>query len=65
MTKSFQNEKPLRAALRAVPGTRALLARELHAMAGAAGDDYRQFAYVAPWIRNIWRAAAEELEGGA
>ena len=52
----------LKKGLRAIPKTRKILVKELRDMATAATTDYRQFAYIPPWIRNIWHAAADMLE---
>lgn len=56
---------PLISALDGVTRTRAVVARELRAMAAAEGRPYRLFAHIDPWIKNIWLAAAELLEDGA
>jgi hypothetical protein len=58
----FSLEKPLRRALRAVGETRPLLIRELRDMAAADRADYRVFSNVPPLVRNLWSAAADELE---
>lgn len=57
------NKKPpLQSGLEGVENTPAIIAAELRLM--AAGDDrYSRFTYMSPWIKNIWNAAADIIEG--
>ncbi len=69
MTDDFKLKKlfesgVLEASLRAVPDTQRTIVRELRSMATAKSDDrYYMLAHVTPWIRNIWHAAADIIEG--
>ena len=59
------DEKPLYprdAALLQVPKTKQCIARELRLMARGEGG-YRRLTHTSPWTKNVWRAAAELLEG--
>lgn len=38
------------------------VSRELRLMAAAEEPRYRRFAHVSPWVRNLWRAAADIIE---
>jgi hypothetical protein len=60
--KKFFENNALIKGLDAVPRARRLVAAELRDMAEAARPDYRQFSATDPWIRNLWRAAADFLE---
>lgn len=57
------NKKPpLQSGLESVENAPAIIAAELRLM--AAGDDrYSRFTYMSPWIKNIWNAAADIIEG--
>lgn len=55
-------ETPLQAGLEAAANSPEIIAAELRLM--AAGDDrYSRFTYTSPWIKNIWNAAADIIEG--
>lgn len=55
-------EAPLQAGLEAAANSPEIIAAELRLM--AAGDDrYSRFTYMSPWIKNIWNAAADIIEG--
>lgn len=55
-------KSPLRAGLDGAANTPEVIAAELRLM--AAGDDlYSRFTYTSPWIKNIWNAAADIIEG--
>lgn len=47
--------------LNSVTDTAETLVAALRAMAAGEGE-YSRFQYVSPWIRNIWRAAADWIE---
>lgn len=62
MTDDDEN-KPLQKGLEAVPNSPEIIAAELRLM--ALGDDrYHRFAFIDPWIKNIWNAAADIIEDG-
>lgn len=53
---------PMRAGLEGAANTPDVIAAELRLM--AAGEDlYHRFTYTSPWIKNIWNAAADIIEG--
>lgn len=55
-------KNPMRAGLEGAANTPEIIAAELRMM--AAGEDlYHRFTYTSPWIKNIWNAAADIIEG--
>jgi hypothetical protein len=44
-----------------LPDAPKIIARQLRLMA-AAESQYEIFAFVSPWIKNIWNAAADVIE---
>lgn len=62
MMTDDDKETPLQAGLEAAANSPESIAAELRLM--AAGDDrYSRFTYMSPWIKNIWNAAADIIEG--
>lgn len=53
----------MKSGLEAVEQTSELIAKELRLMAAAQGKEYKKFTYTSPWIKNIWSAAADIIEG--
>lgn len=52
----------LHTALASVEEGREYIVQELRAMA-AAEREYKRFTYMSKWVKNIWNAAADIIEG--